>query len=109
MDTARPGDATAYNSSGAAQIQWTRDAGATSGIANDDVGFSGRITFSSPSVATNHAFQLLEGSYISAAGTIVTSHGTAFDLGGAAINGVQFLMSTGNVVSGIARLYARVK
>lgn len=97
------------NATAAAQMNLMQGAAAGNGISNvaSEGGFSGTIKFYSPDATQNKLF-LFEGLYLYATGgqptTAVGSRG-AYVLTTNAINGIRFLMSSGNITSGTFNLY----
>jgi len=94
------------NSLAAAQLQVNATGAGTTNISNAAGNtINGCIYLFNPAVATFPAFSMNLCFVDSAAGYEVTSVGSGAYNTAAAINGVRFLMSSGNITSGVIRLY----
>lgn len=100
-----PGASVEPDSSGEAYIRLTStSAGYGIGTAAGEPGLNGKIEFSSPDVARQHMFRI-KIEYVRAGGPILFLTGAGRESGGNAINGIRFLMNTGNIASGTISLY----
>ena len=101
--------AAVVGSASATQIVLTSDISAGKiGTTAGENGYCGEIYFSSPDIATRHQFQFTA-SYMDASARLATITGAGIETGGLAIDGLRFIMSSGNIASGTIRLYGVAK